>query len=423
MTHALTSQCPVARAAGPSGAPDHGSLSPENGMVPPIADWVDLSQISRDPYPIYRRLREESPVAWIPGLNKYMVTSFEGCRVVESNQEIFSANVGSGAMARALGARPMLRKDDPEHMEDRKAINPTLRPKNLREVWVPRFEENARTYLDHLRDQGPLLADLNSDFAGPLAARNLIDLLGLEDVGVVDMQRWSTDFIDGIANVLDRAEVWERCDASQAQVDDVLESLVPYYRNSPNQSILSALANSGMADSEISANIKLTISGGLNEPKHMVTSTVWALDQHPEQRERILREDSLWDGVFDETVRWLSPIGMAPRETTRPTVLDGYSLPAGAPVGLGLASANRDTRHFDNDPDVFDVTRAKQPHMAFGSGTHFCAGQWAARLSIGQVAVPLLYKEFPGLVVDSTRTAAWDGWVFRGLTALPVTWS
>lgn len=398
---------------------DHADTSQQ----PPVADWVDLAELSRDPYPTYERLREESPVAWIPGLNKFLVTSFEGCREAESDQAVYSANVSSGAMAKALGAPPMLRKDDPEHAADRKAVNSALRPKNLNEAWAPKFERNARVYLDALKDRGPEHADLNTDFAAPLAAQNLIDLLGLEDADASDMQRWSSNFIDGIANVLDRAEVWTRCDASQEEVDAVLRELIPYYRRTPNSSLISALANGGMSDFDVAANVKLMISGGMNEPQHMITNSIWALDQHPEQRRRVLNGDALWDAVFDEAVRWVSPIGMAPRETTRATVLEGYSLPAKASIGLGLASANRDRRHFGQNPDHFDISRPKQSHMAFGSGVHLCAGQWAARISIGRIAVPLLYEELPELRVDTERPAVWNGWVFRGLTQLPVAWS
>lgn len=422
MNQQTESGCPFGHGGPPSPATVDLLDSPGAFPAPPTADWVDLAELARNPYPAYERLREESPVAWIPGLNRFLVTSFDGCRAVEADQLTYSANVSSGAMAKALGARPMLRKDDPEHAADRKAVNSTLRPKNLNEAWAPRFERNARYYVDVLKDRGPRSADLNTDFAAPLAAQNLIDLLGLKDVAVRDMQRWSLDFIDGIANVLDEPDVWARCDRSQEEVDAVLGELIPYYRRQPNSSLTSALANSGMSDFDVATNVKLTISGGMNEPQHMITSSIWALDQHPDQLQQVLTDGGLWDAVFDETVRWLSPIGMAPRETTRATALEGYSLPAQASIGIGLASANRDRKHFSQAPDRFDILRPRQPHMAFGSGVHLCAGQWAARISIGRIAVPLLYKELPGLQVDNERAAVWHGWVFRGLTRLPVTW-
>ena len=389
----------------------------------PTADWVEPAALLADPYPSYRRLLDSAPVAWAPALGRYLVTSAAACRAVEEDQETFSANVSGGAatLARALGARPMLRKDDPEHAGERRAVNPVLRPKTLRARWVPVFERNARTHLEVLRERGPDEADLNRDYAGPVAAQNLIDLLGLHGAGVEDMQRWSHAFIAGTGNLHDDADIWRRCDAARDEVDALLEELVPHYRAYPDDTITSALVHGGLPPAAVAANVKLTISGGMNEPQHMVTGAVWALSRHPEQRDRVLADPALWPAVFEETVRWLSPIGMYPRETTRPVDLAGVPLPAGAPIGVVVAAANRDAAVFER-PDAFDVTRPRHPHLGFGSGVHLCAGHWAARTSIGEIAVPLLYDQLPGLRTDPRRSESWHGWVFRGLTDLPVTW-
>jgi cytochrome P450 len=393
--------------------------------VPPAtADWVDPTTMLRDPYETYDRLRTLGPVVWVPVLNRHLATSFEACRAIEADQETYSANVsGSGAtMARALGARPMLRKDDPDHAAERGPVNPVMRPKRIRETWVPRFERNARTYLDALLERGPDEADLNRDYAAPLAAHNLVDMLGLHGTSPADMTRWSHAFIAGIGNLLDDADIWARCDTAQREVDALLDELVPHYREHPDGSMTSAWANSGLPDAAVASNVKLTISGGMNEPQHMITNIVWALSRHPEQRNRVLARAGLWPAVFDETVRWLSPIGMYPRETTTATVLEGVELPARATLGVVVGAANRDPAAFER-PHTFDIWRPKRPHLGFGSGVHLCAGLWAARISVGEIAVPLLYDRLPGLRTDPRRSEGWDGWVFRGLTSLPVTWT
>lgn len=389
----------------------------------PVADWVDVTALATNPYPTYARLRAESPVAWVPQLNKFLVTTYAGCHTVEQDQEIFSANVSGATMTRAIGAQPMLRKDDPEHSLDRAPVNPVLRPKSIKEIWGPVFERNAETYLQRVAEIGSAEADLNRDYAAPVASQNLIDLLGLKDISVEQVRRWSHDFIAGMGNVLDDQSIWDRCDAAAAEADRLLEELIPFYRKNPDASMLSAFANSGLPTSNVAANVKLTISGGMNEPQHMVTNMVWALSNHHEQREQVLADSSLWASVFDEAVRWQSPIGMYPRETKRETILEGVSIPAGAGIGVVVASANHDAAHFGATAAEFDIHRPKRPHLAFGSGVHLCAGHWAAKTSIGQIAVPMAYKRFPGLRVDERRIESWDGWVFRGLTSLPVTWN
>jgi cytochrome P450 len=393
-------------------------------IPPATADWVDPAAMLRDPFDTYDRLRELGSVVRVPVLGRYLATGFAACRLIEADQETFSAAVtGSGAtMARALGARPMLRKDDPDHATERRPINPAMRPKRIREAWMPLFERNARTHLAALVERGPDEADLSHDYAAPLAAQNLVDMLGLHGAGATDMTRWSHAFIAGIGNLQDDADIWARCDAAQAEVDGLLDELVPHYRRHPDASLTSALANADLGDDAVRANVKLTISGGMNEPQHMVTNIVWALSRHPDQRDRVRADPSLWPAVFDETVRWLSPIGMYPRETTRATVLDGVELPAGAILGVVVGAANRDPAAFER-PAEFDIARLKLPHLGFGSGVHLCAGHWAARISIGEIAVPLLYDRLPDLRTDPRRAEEWFGWVFRGLTALPVTWT
>jgi hypothetical protein len=183
----------------------------------------------------------------------------------------------------------------------------------------------------------------------------------------------------------------------------------------------SAWANSGIPVDAVHTNVKLTIAGGLNEPQHMVSTMVWALSDHPEQRELVLAEPGRWADAFDEGVRLVSPIGAFTRETTRPTTLEGVDLPAGATVSVTVAAGNHDPAVFDR-PDEFDLRRPRVSHLGFGSGVHMCAGHWAARIAIGEIAVPMLYRELPGLRMDTRRPVTWYGWVFRGLTDAPVTW-
>ena len=388
----------------------------------PVADWFDQAAMLADPYPGYARLRALGPVVHVPQINRYLLTSHASVTGAEQHPDLFSAHSSNNTMVRAVGGRPMLRKDDPEHSTERSAINPTLRPRAVGQGWAPRFRAAVEHWLDHLAEVGPDAADLNRDFAGPVAAQNLIDLVGFpSDVDVHDMWRWSADFIAGIANLLDDSEVWARCDASRAETSAILDELLPRLAREPNASVTSHLLQAGLPEEVVRANVNLTISGGMNEPQHMITNFVWSLSKRPDQLELLRAGQVAWGDAFEETVRWLSPIGMLPRETTQDVDWFGSRIPARSSVGLLLACANRDTAVFEN-PDEYDVTRVARGHLAFGSGTHMCAGRWAAKTSVGEIAVPMLYERFPNLRVDERRATTWDGWVFRGLTTLPVTW-
>lgn len=386
----------------------------------PVADWVEVEQLRVDPYPTYARLRDESPVVWVPSIKKVLVASFAGCLFGEQHPDILSNDVSGAHMTRAFGGQPMIRKDGAAHAAERSVINPTLRPKKIAQVWEQRFRSNTDTYLDALEAAGPG-ADLNEVFAAPLAAKNLIDLLGLTGVSPTDLARWSADFIAGAGNVLGNEDIWLRCRRSRAEVDVALDEALPRLRKHPDDSMTSLLLHADMPLESVRANVILAISGGVSEPQHITTSSVSLLTQHPEHLAWARADPKNFAHVFQETVRFQSPIGMVTRETKTSTEIDGFQIPAGSQIGLLVASANRDASNFE-DPDHFNPRRSERRHLGFGSGNHMCAGKWAAETAIGNVAVPALYERFPQLSTDPANPGIKDGWAFRGFKSLPVIW-
>ncbi|MFG2966874.1 cytochrome P450 [Streptomyces sp. NPDC048288] len=424
MNETTAARCP-ASAATPHTPPDEPGLRPAHvadtaAPEAPVVDWVDPTALQQDPYPTYRRLRAEAPVAWVPRLNRYLVTSYAACKAMEDDPE--SPRAGTENITRSLGGVPMLAKTGAAHTAERAALNPALRPKCMQDVWEPVFTRNAHRYLDVLTGIGPERADLHRDYAVPLAARNLADLLGMRDVPAEQLARWSQAFISEMANGGKDPDVTRRAAEAGAEADAVLDDLVPRLRSCPDDSVVSTLAAGGMGVPEIHHNVKLIISGGVNEPQHALTTLFWALDGNPEQRAEILAEPRLWRTAFDEAIRLVAPIGMIPKTLERDTVLGGVRLLAGRDVGLMISAANRDPSRFP-DPDSFDLHRPKVAHLAFGAGVHMCAGLWAARWSIGQIAVPLLYERHPDVRIDPSRRTRWAGWFFRGMTECPIAWT
>jgi cytochrome P450 len=167
-------------------------------------------------------------VVFVPALGQYLVTTYAACRAVEADQEVFSSDPAGHVSIRPLGGPSLLGKDDPEHAVERAPINRSMRPKTIREACAPLFERNARSGLEELVAAGPGTADLNRDFAEPLAARNLADMIGVKDALPGDLTRWSHAFIAGQANMADDPVVWERADAARGEVDELLDELVPY---------------------------------------------------------------------------------------------------------------------------------------------------------------------------------------------------
>lgn len=389
-------------------------------MLAPVADWVTITDLYADPFPIYRRMREQSPVHWVPAVNRYLVTGYNACHTIDNDQDTFSADESGSLMKRAVG-HSMLRRDDPRHLDERRSYGGVLKPRAIKDHWNEVFRENCRVQLDRLLEKGPG-ADLVWDFCAPYAAENLKQVMGLVNASSNDLQRWSQAMINGAGNYSDDPDVWATSERAFDEVDDALDEMLPHFRRNPDHSLLSQMADSPIPMDSIRANMKMTIAGGINEPRDLLGVAVWGLLSQPDQRDLVARDPALYSTVFDEAARWVAPIGMYPRETTCETVLDGVEIPKGAHLGVVVGAANRDPSVFD-DPDTFDITREKKPHQAFGGGTHFCAGAWVARASVADVALPALFDRIPTLRLHPSRTAKEEGWVFRGMTSLPVDWS
>lgn len=388
----------------------------------PIADWVTIPELYRDPFPIYERLRAEGGVHWVPAVNRYLVTSYEAVHETELDQQVFSANEEGSLQIRAMG-HSMLRRDDPEHYIERKAWQPALRPGVVKRVWTNIFAQNAEMYLAELAAKGPG-ADLVWDFAAPFAAENLRQICGLYNSTQEDLQRWSQTMIDATGNYADDPEVWRLGEQSYDEVDLALDEMLAWHAKHPDHSLISQLLripDYEMPLERIRANLKMTIGGGLNEPRDAIGVAAFALLQHPEQRAMVRADASLWHTAFDETIRWVAPIGMYSRQATREVELAGVTLPAGARLGICILSANRDTAVW-GDAAEFDIRREAKPHLAFGKGVHVCLGAWVARAEVADVALPMLFDRLEGLRLIDDAPAEMSGWVFRGMTKLPVAW-
>lgn len=389
----------------------------------PVADWVTIPDLYRDPFPTYERLRAEGGVHWVPAVGRYLITSYAAVHETELDQTVFSANEHGSLQIRAMG-HSMLRRDDPEHYLERKAWQPALRPGVVKRHWRSMFERVASHYLDEMIAKGSG-ADLIWDFAAPYAAESLRQILGLHSATQQDLQRWSQTLIDATGNYADDPAVWVKGKRSFDEVDAALDEMLPWHAANPNESLLSQLLripDYEMPIERIRANVKMTIGGGLNEPRDVLGVAAWGLLQHPEQRRAVEADPSLWHAAFDETLRWIAPIGLYSRQTTREVDLTGVRLPAGARLGICILSANRDERVWD-DASAFDIRREVKPHLAFSKGVHVCLGAWVARSEIADVALPMLFERLRGLELVPEDPAEIGGWVFRGMLKMPVRWS
>ncbi|GGW51476.1 cytochrome P450 [Streptomyces caelestis] len=389
---------------------------------------LDLAELRRDPYPAYAELRRTAPLAWVPSVGRHLLTRYDDIVHAEKLPEVFSSREEGSLLLRTVGPN-MLREDDPDHRRLRTAAEPPTRPRQVRDQWAAAFERTAHELLDRIAGRGG--ADLVRDFAEPLVAANLALVLGLRNASADDIADWSRAMMDGNSNYADDPDIWLRAERATRAIEEAVAEMAEVTRREPDGSVISSMVHA--ADpvdlAEIQNNVKVIIGGGVNEPRDVFGVGAWALLRRPEALERVLKDPSAWKRVFEETARWISPIGMYPRQLTQDYEIAGVTLPAGSRVALVIASGNRDESVFER-ADEFDLDRPHRPHLAFGGGPHFCMGAWVARHEVSAIAWPLVFSRLKGLRLDDGATASdsgsaagsLDGWVFRGLTSLDVTW-
>ncbi|MEM1160937.1 MAG: cytochrome P450 [Pseudomonadota bacterium] len=377
---------------------------------------IDPGAFWSDPYPSLARMRKEAPIAWVPQLRSVLLTRRDDITICEKKTDIFSSDQPDGLMTILMGQN-MMRKDGEAHQAERKATFRALSPRTVRDLWIGRFRQDAQEILADLAPKGS--ADLVEDFAMPLSGSALCAITGLEQLSPAEIDWISQSMIDGISNYAGDPTTEARCRDATAFVDRAIDDRLNELCEAPDTSLISVQAQAGLSAETIRANVKLAISGGQNEPRDAIAGAIWALLTHPEQLSAVLSGDATWAHVFDEYVRWTSPIGMSPRRVARPHTHGTFAFKPDDRAFFMFGSANRDEAYFD-DPDTFDISRDSSKHIAFGAGPHFCAGAAASRALIADVALPMAFDALPGMRLRGP--ARMRGWAFRGLLELPVEW-
>lgn len=384
----------------------------------PLDESITLSDLDRDPFPIYRRLRAEAPVLRVKSAGRTLLTKAADTKFVKDTPAIFSSDDPNTPMKRAFRAHTLMRKDGADHLRERMAMAPAFSPRVITNEWMPAYRKIAEEYVSRL-PRGEIV-DLFPALSGPYAARGLAVLLGLDEATDAQMQYWSQILIDGAGNFGWRDDLFAQTDAANDEMDALFASLEQRHRDAPNSSAFSVMLNADdpIEMSQIYSNIKIAIGGGINEPRDALNTILYGLLTNPDQLAEVKRNDD-WDKAFEEGVRWVAPISASSRLVMEDVEIRGCLIPKGDTVMTIQASANRDEDVLENG-EVFDVYRPKAPHQSFGNGPHFCQGTHVARRAVGQIMLPILMDRFPNMSIPDTKDVIWRGFGFRGPVQIPV---
>jgi len=381
----------------------------------PTAADIDLEALERDPDPILARLRSESPVCFVPSLDMWLVTRWDDVELIEGHPDVFSAATEPSFLARALGSN-MLTCDPPEHTRLQSILRPPFQPGGRSGSFV---SEELVAMADRLVDGlDPAGFDVMSSYAQPLAAGSLATVLGLDHQGFDRVWSWCEGLCGDLANFGNDPALTARADRVKSELGEAIDQRIAAVADG-DVSAIGSFVRAGATTEEVVNNVRLMISGGINEPRDGIGLVTWVLLTHPELRQRVVDEPAKLRRLIEEVFRVYSPVGTVTRQTTRDVELGGVMIPSGALVAGVLRSVNLDEARWTN-PTTIDVDRREGSHAAFALGAHRCLGEWLGRQEV-RVGVERLLARFPDLALDPAGgEVQLHGFEFRGPVALPV---
>ena len=371
----------------------------------------------RDPYPVYARLRETSPLLREPRTGLWLVFDYEGVNRVLSDHEAFSS--------RSEPAEWMIFQDPPRHTKLRALLSKAFTPRSIAGMEV-RIRELSRGLLDRVAARGEM--DLAEDFAIPLPMLVIGEMLGIPPEDRARFKRWN-DAIVAMSYVFGgdpeaAKAVMAEFRAVTGEMGEYLATLMTRRRESPRDDLLSRLAvaevdGERLTPQDILGFFQLLLLAGSETTTNLINNAVLCFVAHREQLERVDRDREMLPTAVEEVLRYRSPLQWMFRIARRDVELNGQVVPAGSTLLAMIGSANRDPAVFA-EPEGFDVARDPNPHLAFGHGVHFCMGAPLARLE-GRIALGDLLDRVTD--VELALDGPWEprkGLHVHGPTKLPI---
>lgn len=377
-----------------------------------------LEELERDPEPVLARLRDEEPVCFAPRLGLWLVTRWDDVSYMDLHPEQFSAATDPSFLRRALGVN-MLTLDAPEAVRLKKAMMPPFQRSGASGSFA---EEVLPAMCDALIDSflRDGAADVMYPYAAAVSAGSLKTVLGLDDSTWEQVWVWCQGLCADIANFENDPEKTALGAKAKDELQDAIDRRIDEIRGEASGSAIAHMLGGTVNREEIINNVRLMVSGGINEPRDGIGLCVWVLLDDETLREEVVARPALWRRLVDEVMRRFTPVGTITRQTTCDVVLSETKIPKGALVAGVLRSANLDERRWTH-PLRIDLRRAEGGHAAFALGQHRCLGEWLGRQEVA-VGTERLFARLPNLRLHPDERVELHGFEFRGPKSLRVVW-
>lgn len=408
-------------------------------LVEPTAYAFDLSnpRTNADPFPEFARLRAEDPVHYSPRMKAWIVTRYDDVRKVALDNTGISAD----RLTPFFKANPefqrntvsdlmrymnhwMVFRDPPDHTRLRRLFTKAFTP-----TAVANLRPNIVAIVDHLIDgmeakaRSGGIVDYIADFAYPLPATVIMDLLGVPRGDLGRVKLWSDDIALFIGTAQAAENKYARAERGATLMSSYFRDLVEQRKAAPTGDMISQLIAARdekeiLTTDEIIGTCILLLFAGHETTTNLIGNGFYYSMKFRDQWERLLADPSLTVRAVEEWLRYDGPSGALARVAARDVELAGKTIRAGQRVFAFVNSANRDPDQFAG-AESFDVGRRDNPHMTFGHGIHFCLGAPLARLET-QIAIDRLTDRLPHIALDSSQIDWSDSLILRGIKSLPV---
>lgn len=407
-------------------------MSFKNKVGYKVEDGIHLAsaEFKEDAYEIYRESRKSQPILFVSKSElgtEWLITRYEDAlpllkdsRLKKNPENVFSQEGLNPFLSIENGdhlTKHMLNSDPPDHNRLRALVQKAFTPKMISQL-DEQIQHIADTLLDHVELKRSF--NLVNDYAFPLPINVISEMLGIPKEDQEKFRVWSHAVIASPETQEEIKETEEKL----SEFITYLQYLVDVKRKEPQEDLVSGLIQAESEGSKLSAPelysmIMLLIVAGHETTVNLITNTVLALLENPDQMQLLKEKPELIDSAIEEGLRYYSPVEVTTaRWAAEPFMIHNQEVQKGDMVIISLASANRDEKVFVN-PEVFDITRENNRHIAFGHGSHFCLGAPLARLE-AKIAIATLLKRMPHIQIKGEREKMkWQGnYLMRSLEEL-----
>ncbi|UXA06187.1 cytochrome P450 [Mycobacterium sp. SMC-2] len=380
-------------------------------------------ELNTDPYPAFRRLREEAPLYYNEQHDFYALSRFADVNQALVDYQTFSS--ARGVILELIKANidippgMLLFEDPPVHDIHRKLLARMFTPRKISDL-EPKIRQFCAQSLDPLVGTGRF--DFVADLGAQMPMRVISMLLGIPEE--------DQEAIRDRSNAMMRTEAGQPVSMASDGIDsgEVFARYIDWRADHPSDDIMTELLNAEFED-EMGTTRRLTrdelllyvsvVAGAGNETTtRLIGWTGKVLAEHPDQRRQLVEDPSLIPRALEELLRYEPPAPHAARYVTRNVEYYGQTVPEGSVMMMLIGAANRDHRQFPPDGDVFDIHREARQHLTFSVGTHYCLGSALARLE-GRIALEEVLKRFPEWDVDLTDARLSPTSTVRGWDNMP----